>query len=142
MIQELEPKYLEDVRYICETSLGYPANIETIEKRFNNISRDINQKIWVLIQDNKAVGLIHIAPVETLLIDNTYTIMALAVHPKCQGNGYGAQLIEYAENYIHSLGIDTIQLRSGIGRTKAHEFYEKQGFDCYHQQKCFRKRVK
>ena len=67
-------------------------------------------------------------------------IIALAVAHHSQGQGIGSALIQEAEKYANENNITTILVNSGLKRTEAHRFYEKQSF--YKKGYSFCKRIK
>ena len=56
-------------------------------------------------------------------------IYAMVVDEKLRGKGIGTALIREAINKSKRQGMMRVELDSGFHREKAHEFYEKLGFD-------------
>jgi len=54
--------------------------------------------------------------------------MALAVDQQYQGIGIGSLLVDRAEEWFRSRGVQSVVLGSGYHRTAAHQFYERLGF--------------
>ena len=51
-----------------------------------------------------------------------------AVHPECQGRGYGKQLMDNVENRLRELGCPKIILQIREGNDKVFSYYQKLGF--------------
>jgi GNAT superfamily N-acetyltransferase len=52
----------------------------------------------------------------------------LVVHPEFQRQGFGRRLLREGEGWALRHGFSRVRLRSGVHRTEAHEFYERQGY--------------
>lgn len=50
----------------------------------------------------------------------------LAVHPDRRSAGTGLALLDAAKDWARSRGASHLELDSGLGRTRAHEFYRRQ----------------
>ncbi len=55
-------------------------------------------------------------------------IHRLAVHPQCQGIGYGKKLLQFAEDYAYTKGHTSIRLDVFSDNTGAITMYERAGF--------------
>ena len=90
--------------------------------------------------ENQVVGFITSVKSLAVGLDKGFIhITSLAVKKKWQCNGVRKMLLDYYGDYAKSIGVTSIILNSGKKRTKAHEFYEKNGFskDSY----CFEKEI-
>jgi GNAT superfamily N-acetyltransferase len=56
-------------------------------------------------------------------------IIAMAVKAEIQNKGIGTKLIHKTENYAREKGCYSIGVCSGLKRTDAHAFYERNGYD-------------
>jgi ribosomal protein S18 acetylase RimI-like enzyme len=57
-----------------------------------------------------------------------FGILAIAVHPACQGEGVGKALMRESEAIAKSQGFQTIALSVAPDNTQAIQFYQRQGF--------------
>jgi ribosomal protein S18 acetylase RimI-like enzyme len=56
-------------------------------------------------------------------------VTALAVHPAAQGTGVGRRLIEEAERHFVSLGLERVEVTSGLIHRPAYDFYRHLGYE-------------
>ena len=54
--------------------------------------------------------------------------LALVVDEACRGAGAGAQLLAAAEGFAQAHGCAQLELSSSATRTRAHRFYEQNGY--------------
>ena len=71
--------------------------------------------------DDKLVGGLILAPVN----DEDIRLMQVAVDPKCQGQGLGRELVEYAEKRAAKAGYSKIVMHAMLSVVA---FYEKMGY--------------
>ena len=55
-------------------------------------------------------------------------IIAFAVSSEHQNKGIGSLLLQYAEEFASQSGVSYFKLSSGMQRTAAHAFYERNGY--------------
>ncbi|MBE6451074.1 MAG: GNAT family N-acetyltransferase [Alphaproteobacteria bacterium] len=72
--------------------------------------------------DDKLVGGLILAPVD----DENIRLMQVAVSPKCQGQGVGRALVEYAQNRAKDAGFSKIVMHAMLSVVA---FYEKMGYE-------------
>ncbi|WP_415919567.1 GNAT family N-acetyltransferase [Tateyamaria sp. SN6-1] len=59
----------------------------------------------------------------------TFFIDDLVVRPHLRGTGIGAALMDHAHKEADAMGCDVLRLCSGLTRTDAHRFYERNGLN-------------
>ena len=112
-----------DISGICELinyELGYCVTENDLAIRINQMQKDKNYCIFVAENDNKVIAFEFSGKV--------MRIIALAVKKDYQRQGIGKKLLQTAENYGTENQTAIIAVNSGLQRTSAHRFYEKQGF--------------
>lgn len=84
-------------------------------------------------ESEEVVGMIHLR-YELQLHHNDWVceLMECVVDETCRSIGIGEKLIKYAQQRVLERNIQAIELTSGVQRTRAHAFYEKQGFKKTH----------
>lgn len=139
-IREIE---ISDCISICEISskeLGYPCNIELVQKKISNLDKK-NECVFVAIFDEKVVGYIHIEKYDVLYFETMANILGLSVKEEYQKKGIGKMLLLTAEKWALKNNIHTMRLNSGIQRTNAHEFYRHLGYNSEKKQLRFTKKI-
>lgn len=122
----------EDILDICSLinlELGYDVSCEDLKARILQMQEDGNYIIFTAVDNKKIIGFIGLQMCFAFEIKGKIMrIIALAVACHSQGQGIGSALIREAERYANENNISTILVNSGIKRTEAHRFYEKQSF--------------
>lgn len=101
--------------------------------KFKNIYKlklqDKNSYYIVAVQDDNVVGLLTSELQEKLHRERLQLFIEdLIVEESKRNNGIGKALIENAVNYAKSNNCEVVELTSYKDNTKAHKFYEKNGF--------------
>lgn len=121
-----------DISGICRLincELGYNVAENDLAIRINQMQKDKNYCIFVAENDNKVIAFIglHIG-IAFEFSGKVMRIIALAVKRDYQRQGICKKLLQTAENYGAENQTAIISVNSGLQRTSAHRFYEKQGF--------------
>jgi ribosomal protein S18 acetylase RimI-like enzyme len=66
---------------------------------------------------------------ERVVMPPSFGILAIAVSPKCQGEGFGKKLMEVAENVATNRGFTRMNLSVSVTNLQAITFYENLGWD-------------
>lgn len=134
----------EDILGVCcliNSELGYDVSCEDLKARILQMQKDKNYVILTAAHEEKVVGFIGLQICLAFEIEGkAMRIIALAVARHSQGQGIGSALIQEAEKYANENNISIISVNSGLKRTEAHRFYEKQSF--YKKGYSFCKRIK
>jgi len=124
----LQPKY-----YKAGEELGeYPKN--TIE--------DQNADIFIAVENNDAVGFIHIRKAKTPAFDsvvphNYAQIIDFIVTTSCREKGIGSRLMDAAKLWSRDLNLEYIELLVLHNANEAFSFYERKDFDTVsHTMRC------
>ena len=117
------------------------ATEENVSAVYARMAQDDNYVTFVADADGKAVGLVTAVKVLAVGHPGGYVKMnGLGVLPEYRRRGIGRMLMERVEKWAVERGAPYIGLASGIGRTEAHEFYERLGYN--KTSYWFRKRLK
>jgi len=108
----------------------YPSR----EKLKEDILKD---ELYILEKSGNIIGIIVITesmddeyiPIEWLSkTSNNIYIHRLATHPDFWGQGYGQQLMDFAENKASSEGFESVRLDTFSQNKRNQEFYESRGY--------------
>ena len=138
MIRSAELSDAAAIQEINAIALGYDFGlIETRQKLSELLDRSDH---FILVAENAAgqiVGCAHAASYDCLYFPSLLNLLALAVAPDFQGQGYGKALMQAIREEGVAAGYTGIRINSGISRMKAHEFYRKLGCEEKADQKRF-----
>lgn len=138
MIRSAELSDAAAIQEINAIALGYDFGlIETRQKLSELLDRSDH---FILVAENAAgqiVGYAHAASYDCLYFPSLHNLLALAVAPDFQGQGYGKALMQAIREEGVAAGYTGIRINSGISRMKAHEFYRKLGCEEKADQKRF-----
>ncbi|MGN0640752.1 MAG: GNAT family N-acetyltransferase [Oscillospiraceae bacterium] len=115
-----------EIRYVlpCDKEFWYSLDSHIPEREFEN--KILNKQGYVLLEDNKAVGLLRY----NLFWDNTPFCTMLFIDEKYRGNGFGRRLMEYWENDMKRQGFGMLLTSTQVDENAQH-FYRKLGYkDC------------
>lgn len=136
MIRTIRPEDASAVAAICERALGHRTSADLIARRTAELAGDDAYFIAVALNDQQdVVGFIQAQRYDLLYGERGYNIIALAVAPEDQGQGFGRALLCALESHALSRGCTFVRLNSRVDRTDAHAFYEHLGYRCDKTQK-------
>ncbi len=122
------------------TQLGYPATEAQIRKRLRAIQPASHNAVLVAeAKDAGVVGWIHVSKEPMLEVDVRAEVNGLVVADGHRSRGAGAHLLAAAEEWARKHGCKSMSVRSNVIRERAHQFYERNGYEHYKTQKSFRK---
>lgn len=98
--------------------LRKPLGMQLSEKDQENEDKDFHIAAF---EGDKIIGCVLLRPIN----GKTIKLRQMAVCSSCQGQGVGAKIVAYAEEFIASRGFATIELHA---RKVARFFYEKLGY--------------
>jgi GNAT superfamily N-acetyltransferase len=122
---------IEDAGRIAElaTQLGYSTTSEQMQRRLSQVGQTEERAVYVAVQYGRVVGWIHICVRSLVQVDRAAEIEGLVVDEACRGQGIGRLLIRQIEKWVGEKGCDTIYVRSNVIRKRAHDFYERLGYE-------------
>jgi len=120
--------------------LGYPATVAQIRKRLQGIKPASQNAVFVAHSKNDGViGWVHVSRDVLLESEIRAEVNGLVVAEGQRSLGAGAQLLAAAEDWARKHGCKSMSVRSNVIRGRAHQFYERNGYEHYKTQKSFRK---
>jgi GNAT superfamily N-acetyltransferase len=120
--------------------LGYPATAEQMRARLLGIKRASQHAVFVAESAKDGViGWVHVSRQPLLEAEIRAEVNGLVVSEGQRSLGAGAQLLAAAEDWARKHGCKGMSVRSNVIRERAHQFYERHGYEHYKTQKSFRK---
>ncbi len=111
-----------------------PAYSGDYEQAFRRISESPNDSLYVAERGGTIVGTFQITFTTTMTGRGSLkaTIEAVQVLGTERSRGIGSAMLVHAIDVCHTEGVSLVQLMSNKNRTRAHEFYERLGFQKSH----------
>lgn len=122
--------------------LGYPATGEDIARRLRGMENSAEHAVFVAeLAGGEIAGWIGVFLYRAVEIDPRAEISGLVVDERFRSQGVGLELLERAEQWAREKGCTAAGLRSNVIRSRAHAFYERNGYEHFKTQKSFRKQI-
>jgi len=134
----------EDIPRLAELAcqLGYPSSSGEVALRFEAVQKSREHAVFVAETSRREIaGWICAFIYRTLESDTRAEISGLVVDENHRSRRVGERLLEKAEEWARENGCRSTGLRSNVIRTRAHAFYERNGYEHYKTQKSFRKPI-
>lgn len=120
--------------------LGYPSTTADILRRMRSLEPASHHAVFVAeAPTGEVIGWGHVSVNHLIESDTRAELNGLIVAEGHRNLGAGQRLLEQAENWARERGCRTLNLRSNVIRARAHQFYERLGYEHYKTQKAFRK---
>jgi len=138
---EIRRMRADDVAAVAELcgQLGYPATPGQIEARWSPIASDRGHGVFVGTKGGRVVAWLHVAIRPLLESDLSAEIWGLVVDQHERGAGIGRALVAAAEQWAIEAGCTAMRVRSRVERSRAHVFYEREGYARIKSQYVFEK---
>jgi GNAT superfamily N-acetyltransferase len=125
---------------VLSGQLGYPATAAQMRERLRGIKPASQHAVFVAESAKEGViGWIHVSRQPLLEVEIRAEINGLVVAEGQRSLGAGARLLAAAEDWARKHGCKGMSVRSNVIRERAHQFYERHGYEHYKTQKSFRK---
>ncbi len=141
MAVEIRRMRASDVTAVADLcgQLGYPATPDQIAARWCPISSDPAHAVFVGTSGGHVVAWLHIAIRPLLESALSAEIWGLVVDQHERGAGIGRALLAAAEQWAIDAGCTAMRVRSRVERSRAHVFYEREGYSRIKSQYVFEK---
>jgi GNAT superfamily N-acetyltransferase len=125
---------------VLSGQLGYPATAAQMHKRLLGIKPASQHAVFVADSpEDGVIGWVHVSRQPVLEEEIRAEVNGLVVAEGQRSLGAGAQLLAAAEDWARAHGCKGMSVRSNVIRERAHQFYERHGYEHYKTQKSFRK---
>jgi GNAT superfamily N-acetyltransferase len=122
--------------------LGYPVTTDALAERLGRLlGRDEELVLVAEVIPGHVVGWLHGAEQELLESGRRCEILGLVVDVTHRGRGVGRRLVQAAEAWASTRGLDQMAVRSNVTRAESHPFYEGLGYVRAKTQHAYRKRL-
>jgi GNAT superfamily N-acetyltransferase len=130
-----------DAVYLAALSgeLGYPVTAAEMRLRLRRLKSAADNAVFVAETHGEVIGWLHVSVDHLIEVPLRAEINGLVVGEKQRSNGAGARLMSAAEKWARGKKCVNMSVRSNVVRTRAHVFYERNGYEHYKTQKAFRK---
>lgn len=122
----------EDLERIVQLfgQLGYSTELVQVEKQLHALRCGALGQAFVAEDCGSAVGVAIVHIMKPLHVEGSWALLsALVVDDKCRSSGVGAHLLTAAEQFAMQHGCSQLELSSNTARTRAHMFYERNGYE-------------
>jgi len=125
---------------VLSSQLGYPATAAQMRQRLLGVKPASQHAVFVADSPGDGViGWVHVSRQPLLEVEIRAEVNGLVVAEGQRSLGAGAQLLAAAEDWARKHGCKGMSVRSNVIRERAHQFYERHGYEHYKTQKSFRK---
>ena len=123
-------------------ALGYPVDDESFAQRLGNLLARTEHIVLVAeVAPGRAIGWLHGAELESLEFGRRCEILGLVVGTAHRGQGVGRRLVAAVEEWARQRDLEQMAVRSNVGRTESHPFYERLGYVRAKTQHAYRKQL-
>ncbi len=128
----IRPARVDDATVVAQLlgELGYPQQPALIQLRLLTLSDLRDGAILLAWMAGRVVGLVGVHCIPVLHTEGGLgKITALVVEAPLRGQGIGQRLLTAAEQFARQAGCCRMEVISGNGRSDAHRFYQREGYD-------------
>ena len=119
-----------DTVAVLAGQLGYPSTADQVRQRLRHLqSMPPNMGYIAEAANGTIAGWIHVRTDVGIESDPHATIDGLVVDERHRSQGVGARLLAAAEQWVQEQGFVRIDVSSNIVRTRAHAFYQRNGYE-------------
>ena len=113
---------------VLSGELGYQVSPDVVRQRIESLLGLPDQAIYVACLSGNVVGWIDLAVSRHLASEPRVEICGLVVSSEVRSRGIGRLLVERAEQWALSRGLNAMLVRSRVAREDAHRFYLREGY--------------
>ncbi|TQK07684.1 GNAT family N-acetyltransferase [Herbaspirillum sp. SJZ107] len=109
--------------------LGYPNDAGQLARRLAALPAGDTIRVLVAQEGDTVAGVAVVHVMAPLHVPDRWALLsALVVDDGQRSGGIGAALLQAAEAFAREHGCAHLELSSNVARTRAHRFYERQGY--------------
>ena len=129
-IHPFDKKYLGELASLMsDWGDGYSITPEALRVSLDRVLTDGRTGVIVACREGRVVGYAQFAERFFLGFEPAVEVMQLLVSAAERSSGIGCELMKYIENETRKAGIREVNLGSQVHRSRAHVFYERQGYE-------------
>jgi ribosomal protein S18 acetylase RimI-like enzyme len=127
-IRKATSQDLERIVYLFE-QLGYSTGPDQVGEQLRELQQSLSGQAFVAEESGVVVGVAVVHLMKPLHVDASWALLsALVVDNKDRSSGLGSHLLSAAEGFAIEHGCSQLELSSSSTRTRAHMFYERNGY--------------
>lgn len=127
-IRDAAPGDLERIAVLFG-QLGYPNDAGQLARRLAAVPAGDTMRVLVAQEGDTVAGVAVVHVMAPLHVPERWALLsALVVDDGQRSGGLGAALLQAAETFAREHGCAQLELSSNVARTRAHRFYERQGY--------------
>jgi N-acetylglutamate synthase-like GNAT family acetyltransferase len=128
LIREAKVIDSETIAFLLQ-QMGHDATKEDVVERLSALTGSVRDRIWVGEQNGNVIAFLSFTMWPRFYaVGYQGRISVMAVNNEYRRNGYGRQLVQYAEDFAKSSDCPRIEVTSYSHRTETHEFYQAIGY--------------
>lgn len=130
---------LDDAEAVARLAaeLDYPATTERVQWRIRRLLAQPDHAAFIATADRQPIGWLHLFINYPLESEPCAEIAGLVVTETRRGQGVGRQLLAAARQWAQERALESLRVRCQIRRSRAHHFYQANGFTELKTQKVF-----
>ncbi|MED1863693.1 GNAT family N-acetyltransferase [Fictibacillus nanhaiensis] len=131
MIREAEKRDRNRLLELYRMLVPNSKKMHVREEQIETIRNDENNFIFVYEEAGELIGTLTLnICLQALHGFRPYGVIEnIIVHENSRGRNIGKKLLQHAEHYCRSIDCHRIMLLSSSKRDRAHQFFEREGFD-------------
>ncbi|MBH0168379.1 MAG: N-acetyltransferase family protein [Bacillota bacterium] len=131
MIREAEKRDKDKLVELYQMLVPNSKKMKVREEQIETIRRDRNNFLFVYEEDGELIGTLTLnICLQALHGYRPYGVVEnIIVHEDFRGRNIGRKLLQHVEDYCRSIDCHRIMLLSNSKRDRAHQFFEREGFD-------------
>lgn len=130
IIREIEEKDYLALLPLWNNELGSNVvNADNIARHYERVKYDERYKTFVALVEDEVVGFVSSVQSFAVGFEGCFMqIIGIAVKKEINNKGIGSKLLQRMEDYARANGVYNIGLNTGVKRTDAHAFYQRNGY--------------
>lgn len=127
-IRQVTPHDSKAISGLLE-QLEYPGSEQFIAGRIRQMIEDPREKLLVYEQEGRILGFMSLHFIPQIALEGDFArISYFAVDATARSGGIGRQMEEYCTRLAEERGCHLIEVHCHTRRSRAHEFYYRQGY--------------
>ncbi|SFM30451.1 N-acetylglutamate synthase, GNAT family [Paenibacillus sp. 1_12] len=131
MIRQAERTDKDQIFELYKMLVPNSKKMNVIEEQIDKIRRDPNNFLFVNDEEGEILGTLTLnICLQALHGIRPYGVVEnIIVHENHRGKNVGRELLQFVEDYCKSIDCHRIMLLSNSTRERAHQFFEREGYD-------------
>lgn len=141
-IEECTKQDIDDLYTLfCEWDIPHICSAVEFADSFERIFNESLNTVFIAKENGTIIGYVQVLRLLVLGMPVSFEVTELLVSKAQRSHGTGTALLEKAEAYAFENGGTEITLSSQLYRSRAHVFYESNGYTCNRMSKFYEKHL-